>query len=178
MLLPARSGKVYISFSTMSVVSPILLMKMSVGSMIGGLISWKPYTEKTSRASDSALCHRYTSGGRMSWTPFRALYFTGLFPLPLLVEFEHPHVALDDLFSLFLEMPPDPLEVDDILVDLDDLFLGLLQDGVRFELGLPDEEFRLLPGVRLVLVHHLLGGHEGLPQGVLHIAVLLDLVLR
>lgn len=66
---PFLSGKVYISFSTISVSSPILRLKSSVRSIMGIRISLKPKSSNIDRAILSISCHTSTSPGRMSLNP-------------------------------------------------------------------------------------------------------------
>jgi len=61
--------KVYISFSTMSVVSPIPRANSSVTSKMGSRSSSKPYRSKMAALSRSTRCHRWISSGRMSRVP-------------------------------------------------------------------------------------------------------------
>ena len=73
MLLPARSVNVYISFSTMSVVSPTPRENNSVCSKIGKWISLKPKSLITSEAVLMMYAHFHDSGGKMSRVPLGAL---------------------------------------------------------------------------------------------------------
>ncbi len=63
---PARSRKVYISFWTMSVTSPMPRAKSSVRSKTGRRISSYPYASNTRRAVRSTRSHFAASAGRMS----------------------------------------------------------------------------------------------------------------
>jgi len=68
-----RSTKVYISFSTMSVVSPMERLKSSVFSRMGRTISRNPKFPNISRALPSTNCHFSDSPGRMSLNPRTAV---------------------------------------------------------------------------------------------------------
>ncbi len=72
-LFPPLSEKVYISFSTMSLVSPMEREKSSVFSMIGTRISEKPLRSNTRRAVCSMNCHLPDSSGRISLQPLIAV---------------------------------------------------------------------------------------------------------
>jgi hypothetical protein len=76
--VPSRSTNEYISFSTMSVVSPIERAKSSVRSTIGRPISSKPYRPKTRAAASSRRRHRRVSSGRTSRKPLTALIVPGV----------------------------------------------------------------------------------------------------
>src|SRR5215831_17497606 len=71
----SRSVKVYISFSTISVVSPIARANNSVFSITGRMISANPYVAKEVRACDSSACHKALSSGRISRNPLTAAIF-------------------------------------------------------------------------------------------------------
>jgi hypothetical protein len=68
-LSPLRSAKVYISFSTISVASPILRAKRAVFSRTGILISLNPNDSNRLAASFSMVCHRRICSGRISLNP-------------------------------------------------------------------------------------------------------------
>ncbi len=72
---PSLSVNVYISFSTISVVVPILLAKISVNSTTGSLISEKPYRSKVFLAFSSMNCHLFIFSGKMSLKPLIDLTF-------------------------------------------------------------------------------------------------------
>ena len=67
-----RSGKLYISFETISVSPPTERANNEVSSNIGSRISRKLYDSKTSRADCSNQFHKVESGGRMSRVPLIA----------------------------------------------------------------------------------------------------------
>jgi hypothetical protein len=69
MLRPPLSRKVYISFSTMSVVSPTPRTNNSVASNIGVRISPYPNRPAISRAFASSSFHAADSGGKTSLVP-------------------------------------------------------------------------------------------------------------
>ena len=71
-----RSRNVYISFSTMSVVSPIPLANNSVFSSMGILISRIPKLANISRALFSTKLHFPVSPGRISLNPRTAVIFS------------------------------------------------------------------------------------------------------
>src|SRR5262245_36980166 len=73
----SRSMKVYISFSTMSVASPIARANNSVFSMTGRIISENPYAEKTVCTSEMTVCHKADSSGKMSRKPLTAAIVIG-----------------------------------------------------------------------------------------------------
>ena len=73
---PFLSSKVYISFSTMSVCSPIPRAKTSVLSSMGVLISSRPQPSNIRLAVSSILCRFLASSGSMSLNPFTAFRVT------------------------------------------------------------------------------------------------------
>src|SRR5262249_29014118 len=76
--VPSRSGNVYISFSTMSVVEPILRAKSVVTSKMGIRISTNPYKFAHRRATCSMNCHRGVTSGKISLTPLMPLILVRL----------------------------------------------------------------------------------------------------
>ena len=74
-------SKVYISLFTISVVSPTPREKSSVTSIIGVLISLKPYLEKTSSAFCSMKCHISIFCGKMSFVPFKTFKILAIIEL-------------------------------------------------------------------------------------------------
>src|SRR5262249_25447530 len=93
---PPLSVKLYISFCTMSVDSPVPLAKSSSCSMIGVRTSTYPYRSHQSRAVRSTSCHFSTSPGRMSRVPRMAEVMPGRRPFlpPSLIVPLQPHVVL------------------------------------------------------------------------------------
>ena len=102
MLLPALSLKVYISFSTMSVVSPTPRENNSVCSKIGRCISLNPKSLITSEAVFTIYAHFHDSEGRMSRVPLGAL-ITAIYLESLLHDFVQYiiHISCNNLIGGF-----------------------------------------------------------------------------